>query len=115
MAQRLHTVLYGALDGSRGQVLPVTEEVYRRLEMVQTRLNVVQPHVAGLNPRALHALARRDRALHVAERGVLDGDLLWTFSTLSIPEQREVAARFGMTPAQVLDDLLHLTLMTPRL
>ncbi len=111
-----HALLYGSLDGGRGRVLPVPEDVYRRLQMVQSRLVVVQPHRAGLHPRALRAVARPGGAAAPAPvHGVLDGDLLWTFPALALPTQHEVADRVGTTVARVWDDLLYLARLAPGL
>lgn len=46
-----HFVKYHTLQGSQGYVVPVAEVSYRRLEMLQGRLHIAVPHLAGLNPR----------------------------------------------------------------
>lgn len=46
-----HFVKYLSLEGSQGHIVPIDEVAYRRLEMLQAKLHVVLPHLAGLNPK----------------------------------------------------------------
>lgn len=41
----------GTIDGGIGYLLPLTERVYRRLDMTQKLLCSMIPHTAALNPR----------------------------------------------------------------
>ena len=45
-------IFTATLDGSLGYVMPLSEKLYRRLNMLQTILNKQLPHHAGLNPKA---------------------------------------------------------------
>lgn len=46
-----HVTFYAGLDGSIGDIVPVSEKVFRRLEMLQTLVQSHLPHYGGLNPR----------------------------------------------------------------
>ena len=46
-----HVTFYAGLDGSMGDIVPVSEKVFRRLEMLQTLVQSHLPHYGGLNPR----------------------------------------------------------------
>eukprot|EP00041_Stephanoeca_diplocostata_P030602 m.932075 g.932075 ORF g.932075 m.932075 type:complete len:1699 (+) comp23786_c0_seq2:1789-6885(+) len=101
-----HLVAYGSKEATCGMLLPVTENRYRRLQMLQTKLTTGLPQRAGLNPKQyrMHAFPMPD-GRNQAKRNILDGGLLQQFVSLGVIEQREFAKRIGTTVEQILDDL----------
>ena len=47
-----HALVYGTKEGSVGMLLPIQETLYRRLHMLQNKMNMGLQHRAGLNPKA---------------------------------------------------------------
>jgi hypothetical protein len=62
-----HVTFYAGLDGSIGDIVPVSEKVFRRLEMLQTLVQSHLPHHGGLNPREYRFVSQQlhdSAALH---------------------------------------------------
>ena len=94
--------VYASLDGSLGFLLPITEKTYRRLQMLQNIMTSHLPHLAGLNPKAYRLLKTHKKSLMPPNsRVVLDGDLLFTYTSLSLSQMYEIARKIGTTSSQV--------------
>jgi len=106
--ERRHLTMFATLDGSIGQLLPVSEKVYRRLLMLQNVLNQNTPHLAGLNPKNFRTVKFSERSLQNPNRNVLDGELLASFIYMSSEERVEACRRIGTTVDQILDDLMEI-------
>ena len=50
-------IVVGTLDGGLGYLLPVPEKVYRRLNMLQLKMNQGLRHGAGLNPKGFRYIS----------------------------------------------------------
>ena len=74
-----HYNLYATLQGGTGILLPLEEMTFKRLDALQTRLNVGLRHRAGLNPRASHTFVMERPNINGPKGSVLDGDLLWRY------------------------------------
>lgn len=59
--------------------------------------------VSGLNPRACRSFRTRHKLLYNPVRGVLDGNVLWQYLHLPLPEKKEVAKKVGAS----VDDLIN--------
>ena len=96
---------FGTLDGALGYVLPVQEKLYRRLRMLQNTMYSVLVQSAGLNPKAYRYPLEGWRLLANSSKGIVDGDLIFQFPSLSLPEKLEIADRIGIDMHYILDDL----------
>ncbi|CAD6980983.1 unnamed protein product [Tilletia controversa] len=100
-------IVLGKTNGAIETMIPVQEEVFKRLSVLQAQLVRNVQHVAGLNPRAYRAV-HNDFATRPLAKGILDGTLLEVFVTLSWPRMVELASGLpGCVggPQQVLDEL----------
>ncbi|OAV95953.1 hypothetical protein PTTG_04786 [Puccinia triticina 1-1 BBBD Race 1] len=98
---------FASLDGSISSIVPAKDAVYKRLQLVQTRLTRHVQHFAGLNPKG-HRTVRNDMVSRAINRGILDGELLMKFELLSITQQKEIASLAGSDRETVLVNLLNL-------
>ncbi|XP_029637941.1 cleavage and polyadenylation specificity factor subunit 1 [Octopus sinensis] len=108
VAEKRHITFFATLDGSIGFVMPISEKVYRRLLMLQNAMATLIPHIAGLNPKAYRAAKATIPELFNPSRNILDGELLWKYTNLSVIEKSEVARRIGITVDQIIDDLMEI-------
>lgn len=100
--------VYASLDGSLGFLLPITEKTYRRLQMLQNIMTTHLPHLAGLNPKAYRLLKTHKKSLMPPNsRVILDGDLLSTYTSLSLSQMYEIARKIGTTSSQVRSSLVN--------
>ena len=105
-------VFAATLDGGIGYVLPVQEKVYRRMLMLQMKMNSGLPHWAGLNPKAFRLFQTRHQYLYNPQKNILDGNLLARYSQLSLKEKLDFAKQIGTSPRQVLDNLKDMDMIT---
>ena len=96
---------FGTLDGAIGYVLPVQEKLYRRLRMLQNTMYSVLVQSASLNPKAYRYPKEGWRTLINSSRGIVDGDLIFQFPALSLPEKLDIADKIGIDMHYILDDL----------
>jgi len=104
---RVMGTFFASLDGSISSLVPAKDAVYKRLQLVQTRLTRHIQHFAGLNPKG-HRTVRNDMVSRAINRGILDGELLMKFELLSISQQMEIASLAGSDRETVLVNLLNL-------
>jgi cleavage and polyadenylation specificity factor subunit 1 len=78
------------LDGGLGYIMPVPEKTYRRLLMLQNVLVSQGAHIAGLNPKAFRTYKSWKKLQTNPARSVIDGELVYNYLHLSIPEKLEV-------------------------
>ncbi|XP_078335129.1 cleavage and polyadenylation specificity factor subunit 1-like isoform X2 [Crassostrea virginica] len=110
--EKRHITYFATLDGSLGFVLPLSEKVYRRLFMLQNALVTHIPHIAGLNPRSYRQVIGTFPELRNSQKNILDGELLWKYTNLSIMEKIEIAKRLGTSNDQIMDDLMEIDRLT---
>jgi len=106
--EKKHITWYATLDGSLGHLLPVTEKVYRRLLTLNNVLTNSLEHTAGLNPRGYRTIRTISRDLRNPSRGIIDGDLVYSFSDLSVTEKAEFSRKIGTSTSEIMDDLAEL-------
>lgn len=83
-------VVYGLMNGAIETLLPVTEDVFNVLHLLQVQLIRNVQHCAGLNPRG-HRTVRNDHVSRPLTKGILDGRLLQSFEMLPRPKMDELA------------------------
>lgn len=104
--------------------------MYKRLQLLHSKMVTGIQHVAGLNPKAFRYLyllnlfvnfvikylifiyiknrllnSKQKLAINPA-KGILDGDLLFQFQNLAIHRQKEMTKHIGTTVERIIDDLL---------
>eukprot|EP00516_Mucochytrium_quahogii_P005542 CAMPEP_0203754058 /NCGR_PEP_ID=MMETSP0098-20131031/7718_1 /ASSEMBLY_ACC=CAM_ASM_000208 /TAXON_ID=96639 /ORGANISM=" , Strain NY0313808BC1" /LENGTH=1445 /DNA_ID=CAMNT_0050644909 /DNA_START=536 /DNA_END=4876 /DNA_ORIENTATION=- len=102
--------LYGTLDGSLGCLVPVAEQVFRRLFALQAAMSSspLVPRNAGLNPRAYRTTEFTVPIQRQRMRNIADGALIWTYISLDYVSQRQLARLIGTTPETLVQDLLEI-------
>ena len=109
--EKRHVLWFATLDGGLGHILPCTEKTYRRLLMLQNVLVNAIPHTAGLNPKSYRTLRQRRGELINPSRGIIDGELVYKFTDLSIVQKADIAKRIGAKFQDLMDDLSELDRM----
>ncbi|KAI8444634.1 CPSF A subunit region-domain-containing protein [Phakopsora pachyrhizi] len=99
--------LFVSIDGSISSIVPAKEAVYKRLQLVQSRLARHIQHFAGLNPRGFRTV-RNDMVSRAINRGILDGELLNKFELLSINQQKQISSLAFSDRETVLINLTNL-------
>ena len=93
-----YAVFFGTLDGALGIFMPTDPVTYEKLRAIQRELTTAVRSPIGCNPRTFRT-PKVFEGKHVqlqAPLDVLDGGLLARFETLTLTEQRAVAARAGV-------------------
>ena len=67
--------------------------------------------VLGLNPKSFKTLRQRKRDLVNPMRSIIDGDLVYKFSDLSVSEKYEMSKKGGFSMSDLMDDLAELDRM----
>lgn len=91
-----------------GHLLPLSEKVYRRLLTLNNVLTNSLEHTAGLNPRGYRTIRTISRDLRNPSRSIIDGDLVFSFSDLSVTDKAEFSRKIGTSTAEIMDDLAEL-------
>ncbi|KAH9817923.1 CPSF A subunit region-domain-containing protein [Melampsora americana] len=99
--------LFAGLDGSISSLVPVKEAVFKRLQIVQTRLIRHLDHFAGLNPRGFRTV-RNDLVSRAMNRGIVDGEIIERFGTLTIDQQDSIGLLAGSDRNTILINLNNL-------
>lgn len=107
--EKRHVTWFGTLDGAFGHLLPLAEKHFRRASTLTNLLSTLVPHEAGLNPKASRTLRQRRRELLNPARSIVDGDLLFRFSDLSVAQKFEISSKMGLgSPFELMDDLAEM-------
>ncbi|KAF9527699.1 CPSF A subunit region-domain-containing protein [Crepidotus variabilis] len=101
-------LLMGSPDGSLTSLTPVSEDAYKRLQLLQGQLTRNIQHTAGLNPRAFR-IVRNEYVGKPLSKGILDGSLLAQYEALPITRQNEMTKEIGTERIMVLRDWIGLT------
>ena len=80
--------------------------------MLQNLLTSQLAHLLGLNPRSFRSYRSQRRELQPPARGVLDGDLVFSYLSLPGPERCDVARRIGAKTEELADDLMEISRFT---
>ncbi|CCE63227.1 hypothetical protein TPHA_0E01320 [Tetrapisispora phaffii CBS 4417] len=82
------------LDGSIFKILPLSEDSFRRLYVIQQQIIDTEVHAAGLNPR-MERLSNEYYQLTNVTRPLLDFNLIRRYSNLSIKKRKSIAQKAG--------------------
>lgn len=66
----------------------------------------------GLNPKACHTSQSRQKLNINPARSILDGELIWSFLHLPLPEKAEIAKKIGAKVDDIIEELMDLDRMT---
>lgn len=66
----------------------------------------------GLNPKACHTSQSRQKLNINPARSILDGELIWSFLHLPVPEKAEIAKKIGAKVDDIIEELMELDRMT---
>uniref|UniRef100_A0A1J3GZ37 Cleavage and polyadenylation specificity factor 160 kDa subunit n=1 Tax=Noccaea caerulescens TaxID=107243 RepID=A0A1J3GZ37_NOCCA len=105
-------LLFATLDGSFGCIAPLEEVTFRRLQSLQKKLVDAVPHVAGLNPRSFRQFRSNGKARRSGPDSIIDCELLCHYEMLPLEEQLEIAHQIGTTRAEILKNLVELSVGT---
>ncbi|EEB08100.1 cleavage factor one Cft1 [Schizosaccharomyces japonicus yFS275] len=94
-------------DGSLQALCPISERVYRRLNIIQNYLANRIETVGGLNPRS-YRLINTVSSLNNATHRILDGGLIEHFSYMSVAHRQEMAYKCGVPISTIMNDLVEL-------
>jgi cleavage and polyadenylation specificity factor subunit 1 len=106
--EKRQVTFYATLDGGLGYLLPISERTYRRLFMLQNVLTNILQHRAGLNPKSFRTLHTPDRTIGNPSKGIIDGELVWEFISLPLPEKYEVCKKIGSKIEEIIEDLMEI-------
>lgn len=104
-------LIYGTADGSVGVLLPMDERIYRRLAVLQQLMYTTQPMCCCLNPNEYRAI-KVSKYRNEKKRGVLDGNLLWSFINFEESLQDELASALGTTADAIIENLEELDMLS---
>jgi len=103
---------FGTTDGSFCSIVPLSEPTYWRLAALQSVMSNALESNCALSHRAWRLYRRSTRRAGSRSndrmKGVIDGDLVYKFADLSLPEQEDLASSIGSTVGLVMDNLLEL-------
>ena len=100
-------LIIGTADGGVGILIPIDERIYRRLALLQQIMYTTQPMICSLNPIEYRAIKTSKQRME-RKRGLLDGNLLWTFINLEESLQEELANTMGTTSDSIIENLEEL-------
>lgn len=104
-------LILGTADGGIGVLIPIDEKIYRRLALLQQIMYTTQPMSCSLNPIEYRGI-KTSRQRIERKRGILDGNLLWTFINLDESLQDELASAMGTTSDSIIENLEELDTLT---
>lgn len=84
----------GQVDGSVFKIVPLSEETYRRLYLIQQQIIDRELQLGGLNPR-MERLANDFYQMGHSMRPMLDFNVIRRFSGLAIDRRRNTAQKAG--------------------
>ena len=70
-----------------------------------------RPLSLGLNPKSYRTYRQRRKQLMNPARSIIDGELVFKFTNLSVIQKAEIAKKIGAKPADLMDDLAELDRM----
>lgn len=104
-------LILGTADGGIGVLIPIDERIYRRLALLQQIMYTTQPMSCSLNPIEYRTIKTSKQRIE-KKRGILDGNLLWTFINLEESLQDELASAMGTTSDSIIENLEELDTLT---
>lgn len=91
---RAFQALGGQMDGSLFKILPLREDAYRRLYVLQQHISEKETQLAGLNPKMERLANGHFKTTHVM-RPMLDFNVIEKFKVLSIDRRKQISQKVG--------------------
>ncbi|CCF58286.1 hypothetical protein KAFR_0E01320 [Kazachstania africana CBS 2517] len=91
---RTYQVVGGQTDGSMFKIVPLSEESYRRLYVIQQQIIDKETQLGGLNPR-MERLSNQYLPLCHVMRPMLDFNVIRKFSAMPISKRQALAQKLG--------------------
>jgi hypothetical protein len=104
-------LVFGTADGGIGVLLPIDERIHRRLAVLQQIMYTTQPMSCCLNPNEYRTI-KISKHRNEKKRGVIDGNLLWSFINLEESLQDELASAMGTTSDSIIENLEELEMLS---
>lgn len=111
-------IIGGHIDGSLHKIIPLSEDAYRRLYVIQQQIIDKEPTLGGLNPRMER---QGNDFLHLShtKRVMLDYNVIKRFTTLSIKRRSNLAQKIGRNAEFdlwriIIDTEFSMVSLTPR-
>jgi hypothetical protein len=104
-------LIYGTADGGIGIFLPIDERIHRRLAVLQQIMYTTQPMSCCLNPNEYRTI-KISKHRNEKKRGIIDGNLLWSFINLEEALQDELASAMGTTADVIIENLEELQMLS---
>jgi hypothetical protein len=104
-------LVYGTADGGIGLLLPIDERIHRRLAVLQQIMYTTQPMSCCLNPNEYRTI-KISKHRNEKKRGIIDGNLLWSFINLEESLQDELASAIGTTADVIIENLEELDMVS---
>jgi hypothetical protein len=104
-------LIFGTADGGVGVLLPIDERIHRRLAVLQQIMYTTQPMSCCLNPNEYRTI-KISKHRNEKKRGIIDGNLLWSFINLEESLQDELASAMGTTSDAIIENLEELEMLS---
>jgi cleavage and polyadenylation specificity factor subunit 1 len=105
-------ISFGTIEGGYGSIVPLNESIYWRLAALQSVLVNALEADCALSHRSWRLYRRTPRRggcrQNERKKGVVDGDLILKYASLSLAEQEDLASSIGSTVDVILDNILEL-------
>lgn len=96
-----HQLLMTTQEGAVALITPLSEQQYRRLSTLQNQLINTLEHPCSLNPRAYRCVD----ADGIGGRGMIDGQILLRWFSLSSQRKAEISGRADAATWEIRGDL----------
>lgn len=103
--RRKHITMFCTVDGAIGYLFPIHESIYHQFQSLQNEMTLALPHVAGLNPKAWRYVKQARPGIVNPCRGIIDGDIISRFLSLSVKERNELTKKIGISTEKILADI----------
>ncbi|KAL2313035.1 Protein cft1 [Schizosaccharomyces pombe] len=94
-------------DGGLQMLVPISDRVYRRLNIIQNYLANRVNTIGGLNPKSYRLITSPSNLTNPTRR-ILDGMLIDYFTYMSVAHRHEMAHKCGVPVSTIMNDLVEL-------
>lgn len=91
---RTFQAIGGQVDGSLFKILPLREDTYRRLYVLQQQISEKEVQLGGLNPKMERLANDHYKTTHVV-RPMLDFNVIERFKVLSVDRRKQISQKVG--------------------
>ncbi|KAI3383394.1 hypothetical protein SNEBB_002104 [Seison nebaliae] len=106
--KRKQLTFIGRVDGGIGCLIPISERIHRRLELLQRVMSIVLSFEGNLYPKKFRKIRKSHVESYNEQRNIIDGDLIGIYLGLDWITKVEIAKRIGSNVEQLHDDLVEM-------